>query len=144
MGRGSSKISGGAGGGDNNFAKQAAQNVKGITGYNVTRSDGVNLDFFFQTQDGVTYYSNRLGEIPQPTPNGWTEADMIFNIKRFGGSVTSYTNKQLVNMETQRLQDRQQTNDFLNATYTRNRGADQTNRAYRNTRRANRIARRNS
>ena len=143
MGRGTSKAGGGAGG-NSSLQSQATQNVKGVSGYNVTRSDGVNLDFFFQTVDGDTYYSNNLGDIPQPTPNNWTESEMISNIQNFGSTVSRYTKKQLVNMETQRLQQRQQTNDILNQAYARNSGADVGSRIYRNTRRAQRIARRNS
>lgn len=142
MGRGSSKAGGGGGG--NALATQAVQNVQGVTGYHVKRSDGVELDFFFQTQNGDTYVSNSLGEIPQPTPNGWTETQMVNTIRQFGGQVTTYSKKQLVNMETQRLQDRQATNNLLNQSYARNGVADATNRAYRNTRRAQRLARRSS
>jgi acetylornithine/succinyldiaminopimelate/putrescine aminotransferase len=141
MGRGSSKAGSGGGGG-NALATQAAQNVQGVTGYHVKRSDGVDLDFFFQTQDGDTYVSNSLGEIPQPTPNGWTETEMVNTIRQFGGQVTTYSKQQLVNMETQRLQDRQATNSLLNQSYVRNSGADAVNRGYRNTRRAQRSARR--
>ena len=143
MGRGSSKAGGGGGNG-NALATQAAQNVQGVTGYHVTRSDGVNLDFFFQTQNGGTYVSNSLGDIPQPTPNGWTETQMVNTIRQFGGQVTTYSKKQLINMETQRLQDRQATNDLLNQAYARNGAADVGSKAYRNTKKAQRIARRNS
>ena len=87
MGRGSSKAGGGGGG--NALATQAAQNVQGVTGYHVTRADGVELDFFFQTQDGDTYVSNNLGDIPQLTPNGWTETQMVNTIRQFGGQVTT-------------------------------------------------------
>ena len=142
MGRGSSKAGGGGGG--NALAKQAAQNVQGVTGYHVTRADGVELDFFFQSQDGDTYVANNLGEIPQPTPNGWTETQMVNTIRQFGGQVTTYSKQQLVNMETQRLQDRQATNALLNQAYARNSAADAGHRAYRNTRRAQRLARSSS
>lgn len=144
MGRGSSKAGGGSGGRNANpLATQAAQNVQGVSGYHVTRSDGTVLDFFFQTQDGITYMSNNLGDIPQPTPNGWTETQTINTIKQFGGQVSAYSKQQLVNMETQRLQGMQQTNALLNQAYVRNSGADTGNRIYRNTRRAQRINRRN-
>ena len=141
MGRGSSKAGGGGG---NPLVTQATQNVQGVTGYNVTRSDGVNLNYFFQTQNGETYVANNLGDVPRPTPNGWTETQMINTVRQFGGQVTPYTHQQLINMETQRLQDRQQTNAFLDQSYVRNGGADAVNRGYRNTRRAQRQARRSS
>ena len=145
MGRGSSKAGGSGGGASNDsLTKQATQNVQGVSGYHVVRSDGVILDFFFVTQNGETYMSNNLGDIPQPTPNGWSEAQLINTVKQFGGQVSAYSTQQLVNMEIQRLQGRQQTNALLNQAYVRNSVADAGNRGYRNTRRAQRISRRNS
>ncbi len=34
--------------GNNSFSKQAAENVKGVNGYNVVSSDGTKLEFFFR------------------------------------------------------------------------------------------------
>ena len=139
MAKGSSK-GGGAGGA---LAKQAAENMKGVNGYTVILSDGRKMDYFFQVNDdGKLYQSTNLYYIPEPVPYGYNEAQMMANIERFGGQVTKYSKKQLIDMETARLKDRQETNAFLNQHYARNRGADVGAKAYRNTRKANRIAKR--
>lgn len=137
MGRGSSK-----GGGGGALAAEARERVKGVTGYNITRADGGKMEMFFRESGGETYYSNDIGELPTPTPNGWTAAEMIARIEQNGGTATKYTKAQLVKKETERLEARRQTDELLNREYARNRHADANNKAYRNTRRAQRIARR--
>lgn len=129
--------------GGNSFSKQAAENVKGVNGYNVVSSDGTKREFYFQTEGGKTYYSNSLGVVLEPTPNDWTEKEMIDAIKNNGGQVQKYSRSELVNKEAERLKDREETNRFLNNEYARNSGADIGAKAYRNTKRAQRIARKN-
>ncbi|MBR5677081.1 MAG: hypothetical protein IKX20_02975 [Paludibacteraceae bacterium] len=138
MAKGSSKAGGGAGG----IVKQATENVKGINGYEVTTANGNKLEFFMRKVDGETFYSNQLGAIPESTPNGMSEQQMLDAITRNGGTVRKYSKQELVNMESQRLKDRQETNEFLNQQYARNKGGDQVNKAYRNTKKANRMAKR--
>lgn len=128
--------------GGNSFSKQAAENVKGVNGYNVVSSDGTKLEFYFKTGDGETYYSNSLGALPEPTPNGWTEKEMMDVIKNNGGQVQKYSKSELVNKEAERLKDREETDRFLTREYARNRGADIGAKIYRNSRKASRIARR--
>jgi len=94
--------------------------------------------------DGETYYSNSLGVVPEPTPNDWTEKEMIDAIKNNGSQVQKYSKSELVNKEAERLKDREETERFLNLEYARNKGADIGAKAYRNTRKAQRIARRRS
>ena len=141
MAKGASKGNGRGGGGG--LTQQAEQNVKNINGYNVTRSDGVNLDFYFAVNsDGETMVSNTLGGLFEPTPYGWTESEMISRIEQFGGQTKKYTKSQLVSKETERLKDREETNKTLDQSYARNRIGDLVNKAYRNTKKAGRMARR--
>lgn len=144
MGRGSSKIGGGGGaGGDNSILSQAKENIKGVSGYNVTAANGDNIEFYFsKDSNGNTLYGNAINDITNETPNNWSESQMINAIKNNGGSVSKYNQNQLLQIEVNRLNDRAATNTVLNNAYARNAGADIGHRAYRNTRRANRINRR--
>ena len=136
MGRGSSKAGGSA------FTKEAEKNVSGMTGYNVTTANGDTMEFFFRKDGGETFYTNSIGGTPEPTPNNWTEKQMIERIEDNGGSTEKYSKKELVEKEAKRLEDRAKTSKVLDAAYARNKVGDQVNKAYRNTRRASRIARR--
>ena len=127
--------------GSNAISKEAAERVKGMSGYHVS-GDGIDLDFYFQKVDGETYVSNNIGDIPEPTPNNWTEKEMIDALKQNGSQVEKYSKSQLINQESERIKYRQQTNDFLNNEYARNSGADIGAKIYRNTKKAQKIARR--
>lgn len=142
MGRGNSGISGGAGG-NQTVLSQARENIKGVSGYNVTTADGGTMEFYFaKNDDGDTLYGNSINNIANETPNGWTENQMIAAIQNNGGTVDKYSKNQLLQIEVDRLNDRVATNTMLNNAYARNADADVGHRAYRNTRRANRISRR--
>ena len=140
MGRGSSKA--GGGGKTSAFTKEAEKNVRGMTGYNVTTANGDKMEFFFIKDGGETLYTNSIGGMPEITPNNWSEKQMIERIKGNGGSAEKYSKKELVEKEARRLEYRAKTSKVLDEAYARNKVGDQVNKAYRNTRKANRIARR--
>ena len=121
----------------------AIDNVDGVNGYAVKTSNGENMEFYFKKTNEGTFYGNAINRIDEPTPNNMTERQMIDRIKSNGGKTSKYSKNELVDKEVTRIQDRRETNNMLNREYARNRGADQNAKAYRNTRRANRIARRN-
>ena len=122
---------------------QAYANTEGINGYTVTSANGDNTEFYFaKTTSGRTLYGNYINHIDNPTPNGWTEKQMIDRVKQNGGSASKYTKNQLVDKEVARLEDRKATDDFLNKEYVRNKGADLGHKAYRNSKAARRISRR--
>lgn len=139
MGRGSSKA---GGGGNKATLSSEYSNIQGVTGYSIKTADGNNMEFYFSKQDGQTYYRNTLSEVPEPTPNNMTESQMINRIKQNGATVKKYSDKELQDKEKKRLKDRKETSDFLDAYTARNSGADATNKAYRNSKRAGRIAKR--
>ena len=126
----------------NKFQKQAEQNIKGLSGYKVTNSNGETTEFYFYKSNGNTYYGNSINTTIEETPNGWTEKQMIERIKNSGGTAEKYSKNKLLNTEIKRLEDREKIDKFLNQETARNRGADVTNKGYRNTRKAGRIARR--
>ena len=123
---------------------QAKQNIQGVTGYNVTAANGDNMEFYFKKSGDNTFYANKIGDMYEPTPNNWTEKQMINRIKSNGGTADKYSNTQLLDKEINRIKDRAEMNTFLNNAYARNKEADQGNKAYRNTKKSRRIARRNS
>lgn len=116
--------------------------VKGINGYNVVTANGENRTFYFEKSGDTTYYRNSINGVGEPTPENMTEKEMIQRIQNNGGTVTKKTTKELQAEMDAYKKDREATNELLNNVYARNRGADQNNKAYRNTRKANRIARR--
>lgn len=121
----------------------AIDNTKGVTGYDITAANGDKTEFYFhKSPDGGTLYGNSINHIDTNTPNGWTEKEMIQAVKNNGGSASKYSQNQIVDKEVARLNDRAATNDFLNKEYVRNKGADATHKAYRNSKSARRISRR--
>ena len=140
MGRGTSKAGGSGGGGSINT--QAKENIKGLSGYNIVTANGDNVEFYFRKSEGDTYYSNTINGDFEQTPNNWTEQEMIQAVKNNGGTVDKYSNKQLIDIEEKRLKDRAETDKLLNQQYARNKGADLTNKAYRNSKKARSISKR--
>lgn len=101
------------------------------------------MEFYFAKDDnGQTFYGNSIHDITNPTPNGWTESQMISRIKSNGGKSTKYKKDDLINKEVEYLAYRRETNTLLNNAYARNKGADIGAKAYRNTRKAQKLARR--
>lgn len=71
-----------------------------------------------------------------------TPKEMMARAKSNGANVKAVKSKDLVQMHKNYKKDREETNDFLNRSYVRNKGADETNKEYRNTLKATRLARR--
>ena len=140
MGRGASKAGGLSGGGT--ITTQAKENIKGLTGYSITTSSGDEIEFYFRKSGDDTFYSNTINGNFEQTPNNWTEKEMIQAVENNGGSANKYSNKQLLNIEKNRLEEKRKTDEFLNKEYARNKGADITHKAYRNTKKAKRISKR--
>lgn len=123
---------------------EAKQNIQGVNGYSVKAANGENMEFYFRKSGDNTFYANRIGDRYEPTPNNWTEKQMINRIKSNGGTADKYSNTQLLDKEINRLKDRAEMNTFLNNAYARNKEADLGHKAYRNTKKSRRISRRNS
>ena len=75
------------------------------------------MQYFFQKQDGVTYYKNGIGEIGEPTPQNMTEQQMIDRMKSNGATVNKMSKSELTQIYDDYKADRKQTNDFLDQAY---------------------------
>lgn len=114
----------------------------GMTGYNVTTANGQKMTYYFEKSDEGTMYKRSIGALYEPTPNNMTEKEFIQRVQANGGTVEKISNAELARQQEEYRQDRERTNEFLNNTYARNKGADSNNKAYRNTKKAQRINRR--
>lgn len=122
---------------------KTAQNNSGISGYNVTASNGQKLTFYFEkSSDGTTYYRNTINGVGEPTPDNMTEKQFIERIKNNGGTADKMSDADITKQLADYRKDREEFNAMMNRESVRNRGADLGERAYRNTRRASRIAKR--
>ena len=74
--------------------------------------------------------------------NGLTLEQITANAKNAGATVRTYTKRELKKYDAEYAADRKATSEFLDRVYARNRDADLGHKAYRNTRKASRIAKR--
>lgn len=122
---------------------KSAENNSGISGYNVTTSNGQKMIFYFEkSPDGTTYYRNTINGVGEPTPNNMTEKEFVERIKNNGGTADRMSDADITKQLADYKKDREEFNDMMNREYARNRGADLGEKAYRNTKKANRIAKR--
>lgn len=123
--------------------KEIEKSLQNTTAYNLKNRGGEEMTYYFtKGTDGNTYYTDKLGGIPKQTPQGLTEKQMISRAKDNGVKVSKIAKSDLVEMEKKRRKDRKETERFLTNDNVRNKGADAQNRAYRNYRRASRLAKR--
>lgn len=128
MGRGNS----GRGGGN------TANTENGITALTVVTSDGTRLEF--QKVNGKYY--NVTDNNPEELPAGINFKTIASNAEKQGAKVEKLTPKDLEKKKKKHAAYRKEMDEFLNNQTARNRHADQVNKAYRNTKKASRIAKR--
>ena len=116
---------GGSGGGGG-----AATALNGTSGYNVT-VNGQNMQYFFEKQDGVTYYKNSIGAIGEPTPENMTERQMIDRMKNNGVTVNKMSKSELTQLYDSYKSDRAQMNEFLNQAYVQDKTMKKGSKANR-------------
>lgn len=117
----------------------------GLHGYTVVTKDGNETTFYFEkNDDGETFYKNRIGEMGEPTPEGMTEQEFMDRVRNNGNSVTQMSDENIANQLSEYAKDRAELEKFLQRVSVRSDVADQISRAYRTTRKASRINRRNS
>lgn len=106
------------------------------SGYVVTTATGETMQWYFSKANGQTYYRNEIGEIPTPTPNGWTEKQMIDRVVANGGKAQAKSRSELIKEYTQFANNKKEMNDFLNQAYVSDRTFVKQSRALRIGRRA--------
>ena len=139
MGKGTSPMGRSSG---SEIAVQAKANIKGVEGYKITNKDGDTIEIYFRKSGDTTYYSRSINDIGDATPNGWTKEQMLARVKGNGGSYSRYSKKDLLAQEVKRLKGKSQTEKLLNQSSVRNKSGDLVNKAYRNFKKASRIAKR--
>ena len=108
------------------------------SGYVVTSSTGQKTQWYFTRANGQTYYRNEIGEIPSPTPNGWTEKEMIDRVVANGGKAQAKSRSELKKEYAQFVREKEQTNVLLDQAYVSDRTFVRDSRALRVARRASR------
>lgn len=108
------------------------------SGYVVTSATGQTTEWYFTKANGQTYYRNTIGEMPTPTPNGWTEKQMIDRVVANGGSAQAKSRSELKREYSQFVNEKEQTNELLNQAYVSDRTFVRDSRALRIGRRASR------
>ena len=103
-GRGSSSGAGGAGGGG------------GIRGISVN-FNGEETTYFFETKNGVNYYSREMGGITQPTPNNVTPKELRERIESNGAKTKTIGQREYKKIKQEYKKDREETNKFLNTSW---------------------------
>ena len=102
-GRGSS--SGGLGGG-------------GIKGLHVNMN-GKEMTYFFNSKDGINFYSRGLGENPQKTPNNMSAKEFKERIESNGAITRVIGEKEYRKIETDYKKKREETSKELNISWFR-------------------------
>lgn len=108
------------------------------SGYVIKTENGETLNMYFSKQGGKTYYSNTINGIPEPTPNNWTEKQMIDRITENGGTITKKTKADLRREYSNYQQGRKETNAILDRAYVSDSTFVRGSRADRIRRRASR------
>ena len=126
----------GAGSGRGN----TANTENGIQALTVITSDGTRLEF--EKHEGKYY--NTTGRMPEELPSGITFKSITENAALTGATVEKLTPKDIEKKRKENAAYRAEMDEFLNREYARNRHADQNNKAYRNSRRSQRISKRNN
>ena len=106
------------------------------SGYTVTSATGQTMEWYFSSANGQNYYRNSIGEIPEPTPNNWTDKQMIARVKENGGTAKEKTKTELKKEYAQYTSEKEATNRLLNQAYVSDRAFVKNSRQYRTGRRA--------